>query len=413
MADLLRKYKSLYSSTANSFSTGTGVTITPASVVGLPTTTEIALTFDRVNSSGVATPSSMERIIGSISAGNFVVRTSPSSGRGAEGTEQAHTSPVVEMVWNAKDWNDAIDHITTEHNQDGTHKKVTGLDNNTAITQKNSSGTAKSLLKINSSNQLEVGSTDIPLKPMITSLAQGDLLYINASGELARLAAGTSGQYLKTQGSGANPTWDSISSDGWITSSDTWVYASASTFTISGVDRTSVYVKGTRLRFKQGGGYKYAVVVNSSFSTNTTVTILVNSDHTIANASITDNGYSYLSNPPGYPAYFNVSTTITAQTAFTNSPTTNYARIYIDGNLATAMYKWTYHGTSGGGGQTRATLPLTPSADGVGFGSETTNQIATAVAVSQSNNRIEVQRYDGNTIISNNVGVAIVATYEF
>ena len=38
---------------------------------------------------------------------------------------------------------------------------------------------------------------------------QGDILYRNASG-LARLGAGTSGQFLKTNGSGANPAWDSV-----------------------------------------------------------------------------------------------------------------------------------------------------------------------------------------------------------
>lgn len=126
MADLLRKYSSLYSSTANTFSTGTGETITPASVTGLPTTTEITLTFDRVNSGGTATPSSMERIIGTIAGGNLGVRTSPSSGRGADSSdEQAHTTPVVEMVWNAKDWNDAIDAILVQHSQAGLHTDIT------------------------------------------------------------------------------------------------------------------------------------------------------------------------------------------------------------------------------------------------------------------------------------------------
>ena len=38
---------------------------------------------------------------------------------------------------------------------------------------------------------------------------QGDVLYRDGSG-LARLAAGTSGQFLKTLGSGANPTWAGI-----------------------------------------------------------------------------------------------------------------------------------------------------------------------------------------------------------
>ena len=129
MADLLRKYKSLYSSTANSFSTGTSETITPASVTGLPTATEITLTFDRVDSSGAETPSDMERIIGTISGGNLVVRTSPSTGRGADGTtDAAHTTPVVEMIWNAKDWNDAIDAFLVEHGQAGAHGDISACD---------------------------------------------------------------------------------------------------------------------------------------------------------------------------------------------------------------------------------------------------------------------------------------------
>jgi len=40
---------------------------------------------------------------------------------------------------------------------------------------------------------------------------QGDVLYRDASG-LARLAAGTSGQFLKTNGSAANPAWATVSS---------------------------------------------------------------------------------------------------------------------------------------------------------------------------------------------------------
>ncbi len=45
------------------------------------------------------------------------------------------------------------------------------------------------------------------LLDFIGSAAQGDILYRGAS-SWARLAAGTSGQFLKTLGAGANPTWD-------------------------------------------------------------------------------------------------------------------------------------------------------------------------------------------------------------
>lgn len=45
------------------------------------------------------------------------------------------------------------------------------------------------------------------------SFAQGDVLYWNGT-HLVSLAAGTSGQFLKTQGSSANPVWDSIAGGG-------------------------------------------------------------------------------------------------------------------------------------------------------------------------------------------------------
>jgi hypothetical protein len=100
----------------------------------------------------------------------------------------------------------------------------------------------------------------------------------------------------------------SAGADGWTASTDTWTYASASTFTIAGVDRTATYTAGTRLKFTQTTD-KYAVVTGSSFSTNTTVTIAVNDDYTIANAAITAPYYSYAANPQGYPGWFDFTPT--------------------------------------------------------------------------------------------------------
>lgn len=103
----------------------------------------------------------------------------------------------------------------------------------------------------------------------------------------------------------------------WTLSADTWTYASASTFTIAGVDRTTTYRKGTRLKFSQTSE-KYAVVVGSSFSTNTTVTIAVNSDYVIANAAITSPYYSYTLMPAGYPAYFSITPSTSNITGFSS-----------------------------------------------------------------------------------------------
>lgn len=51
----------------------------------------------------------------------------------------------------------------------------------------------------------------IPLTSLtIGSQAQGDVIYASSASAWARLGAGTSGQFLKTQGAGANPTWSNV-----------------------------------------------------------------------------------------------------------------------------------------------------------------------------------------------------------
>lgn len=56
--------------------------------------------------------------------------------------------------------------------------------------------------------QMAAGGTDVGT----TLTTQGDILYRDASG-LARLGYGTAGQVLQTGGSGANPSWGTVSSD--------------------------------------------------------------------------------------------------------------------------------------------------------------------------------------------------------
>jgi hypothetical protein len=122
-AHKFRKGKSLFATTLSAgISTGTSETITPASVSGLPTDTEITLTIDRIDAAGNATPTKTERITGIISGGNLTSYT-----RGIDGTsDQAHSSgAVVEYIWNADDLNDMTDGILVEHTQTGTHGDVT------------------------------------------------------------------------------------------------------------------------------------------------------------------------------------------------------------------------------------------------------------------------------------------------
>lgn len=114
----------------------------------------------------------------------------------------------------------------------------------------------------------------------------------------------------------------------WTSLADTCVYASPSTFTIAGVDRTSIFRPGTRFYFTQTTG-KYAVVEKSVFSTNTTVTITVNDNYVIANAAITAPYYSYALMPSGYPDYFQItpSTSNTSGFSAVNGYTYRYSMV--------------------------------------------------------------------------------------
>jgi hypothetical protein len=87
---------------------------------------------------------------------------------------------------------------------------------------------------------------------------------------------------------------------GWITANETWTYASASTFTISG-DKTSKYSVGMKIKFTQTS-VKYFYITAISYSApNTTVTVNGGASYTVANAAITANYYSFGKAPQGFP----------------------------------------------------------------------------------------------------------------
>lgn len=141
-------------------------------MTGLPTDTAITLTFDRVDSSAVATPSKLERIRGIVSGGNFTSYVRAKDGT----TEQAHTGgAVIEMVWNADDWNDMVDWGLVEHNQDGTHIASLPLT------------TPKITTSINDANGNEVIKTPATSSAVneitVTNAATGNAVQLSATGD--------------------------------------------------------------------------------------------------------------------------------------------------------------------------------------------------------------------------------------
>lgn len=267
-----------------------GTTGPLSSTTGLPTDTAVDITFGRVDADGVATPTVEETVTGVVSGSNLTDMV-----REQEGTAQAHAAGVVaENLINAITWNDAIDGILEEHNQDGTHGAVTAT-------------------------TIDIGSSVV----VDETLDENDM-------------ASDSDTALATQQSIKAYVDNSISaaveSDGWITISDTLTYASASTFTISGVDRTTTYTKGTKLKLTQTTA-KYFYVASSTFSTNTTVTVVATEEYTLADAAITSPSYSYHDNPQGFPTGFTYKPTWTGGT---NTPAAQYFN--ISGGVCTIYF---------------------------------------------------------------------------
>jgi len=93
-------------------------TVPLSSATNLATDTAALATIDRVDVNGVATPTLEETVIGVVSGSSLV-----SCVRGSEGTAQAHNAgAVVEILVTSKGYNDIVDGVLVEHNQDGTHK---------------------------------------------------------------------------------------------------------------------------------------------------------------------------------------------------------------------------------------------------------------------------------------------------
>jgi len=102
--------------------------------------------------------------------------------------------------------------------------------------------------------------------------------------------------------------------DGWFDSADTWVYASATTFTIVGSNVVDQFPVGTKIKLTNAG-VKYFYVVSASFGGgNTTVTVTGGSDYSLANSAITLPSYSYSTTPQGFPNTFNWTPTFTGVT---------------------------------------------------------------------------------------------------
>lgn len=240
-------------------------------------------------------------------------------------------------------------------------------------------GTDTITIKHNVGNIICPGGSDI-------TLSNGCVFWYS-NGTKVFMSGGGGGSFASLTGVPAdNAALQAILSTQWVPVTDTWTYASASTITIPS-NGTAVYKRLMKVRFKQGGAYKYFLAVTVAA---TLLTVLVNSDYTVANAAITDIAYSFVENPFGWPGSFNFATTVTSQGGTPTSWTVvSYTVTPQDGNLLliSGRVQITNKGTATG--SVNCSIPGTIAAPSIGVGSE----VAATAAM------LEVLAVTGNTYI--------------
>lgn len=202
----------------------------------------------------------------------------------------------------------------------------------------------------------------------------------------------------------------SYPTDGWTAATGTWTYASASTITVpSGA--ASIYQVGDRIKWTQTT-VKYGVITAVA---DTLLTIAVNTDYTVANATITSPYYSHEANPLGYPAQFNFTTTpSTSGSAYTNPPTINSATYSVVGREALIKISWTYNATSGGTGKSIFSIPFTPAvAYQAGSAFSASDEKAMTTATNITNPSLWVVYIDGTTPIANSKTLTLSISVRF
>jgi len=157
--DKFRKQTSNFSTTLGAGISDSDTTISLSSTTGLPTDTAVTLTIDRVDSNGVSTPAKVERITGVVSGTDIVT-----SLRGEDGTTPAahDAGAVVEVIWDAETWNDTIDGVLVEHDQDGTHDTTKVVDLTTAQTLTNKTIGTTNLISFNSPEGYLINGKIVP-----------------------------------------------------------------------------------------------------------------------------------------------------------------------------------------------------------------------------------------------------------
>lgn len=195
-------------------------------------------------------------------------------------------------------------------------------------------------------------------------------------------------------------TGTGIPADGWVSANETWTYASASTFTVSG-DVSGKYGKGDKIKWTQTT-VKYGNIISAVYSSpNTTVTIAVNLDHVITNAAISANYYSKVANPQGFPSFFYFTPLIYG---YSSNPTGGTYTYTITGNSCTITIFEPNNGTSNAN-YIVMTVPVSSASNsaatfqsvgsGVGFDNNAVVSTPSLIFIAQSESALSIHKTFG------------------
>jgi hypothetical protein len=155
------------------------------------------------------------------------------------------------------------------------------------------------------------------------------------------------------------------SHDGWQNANETWTRKDDDEIYAEG-DVTDKYQKGDKIKFSQetdGQKYMYIIGVSSYDSGNdrTTLTVTGGDDYDLDDEAITDNYYSKVENPQGFPHWFSWTPTITMSAGSRGSENDSF-RFCVMGNVLKIAFQTAWTQQSSNANSLRFTHPFTISA---------------------------------------------------
>lgn len=192
-------------------------------------------------------------------------------------------------------------------------------------------------------------------------------------------------------------------SNGWLPTHEAWTRTGNHTFTVPG-NLTAKYRKGAKVRYKDGSSFEYGVIYSSSHAAGTTtVTLITNTDYTMAAATITDRYISYSDRPEGFPTEFNYAATITAQSGSFTSTTMHRAIWRVIGGVMSVAIDVELVNVGTASGIIFISTPVTVVNNSVCGSGREDNVVADMLQfVQASTTAISITDYAGAGVIVNN-----------